>query len=257
MTDDMSSKNSNNSDIEVINPEDLEESPPPSDVKEKVEAEVENQKSEDNVEVQKVEENKEEEVVTSVGDSEPPAPASVETIGKVEDVAAAPIPAVNDDDDDPPIEIMREPPAPAPASIEPELDLDLQPAAVVRPVVTSARPNAALEEVEDDDDEEDDDDIDETLAERLVGLTEMFPDFVRKGAVSMVKNSWSLTKWSYSMSRTVTWIMFSSAGILFMPVMIETERLQIQDQQKAQKNQMLFGTGGTGGGAPSIGPPPI
>ena len=41
--------------IEVINPEDLEESPPPSDVKEK----VENQKSEDNVEVQKVEENKE------------------------------------------------------------------------------------------------------------------------------------------------------------------------------------------------------
>ena len=28
-----------------------------------------------------------------------------------------------------------------------------------------------------------------------------------------------------------------------MPVMIETERLQIQDQQKAQKNQMLFGTG--------------
>ena len=40
---------------------------------------------------------------------------------------------------------------------------------MVRPVVPSARPNAALEEVEDDDDEEDDDDIDETLAERLVG----------------------------------------------------------------------------------------
>ena len=33
MTDDMSSKNSNNSDIEVINPEDLEESPPPADNK--------------------------------------------------------------------------------------------------------------------------------------------------------------------------------------------------------------------------------
>ena len=33
MTDDMSSKNSNNSDIEVINPEDLEESPPPTDNK--------------------------------------------------------------------------------------------------------------------------------------------------------------------------------------------------------------------------------
>jgi len=250
MTDDMSSKNSNNSDIEVINPEDLEESPPPSDVKEKVEVEVEDPKSEVSVEVQ--EQKTEEEVVTSVGDAAPPA--SVETIGNVEDVAAAPPPATNDDDDDPPIEVMPQPPPPAPAPVEPELDL--QPAAVVRPVVTSSRPAATLEEVEDDD-EEDDDDIDETLVERLVGLTEMFPDFMRKGAMSMVKNSWSLTKWSYSMSRSVTWIVFSSAGMLFMPVMIETERLQIQDQQKAQKNQMLFGTGGTGGGAPSIGPPPI
>lgn len=252
MTDDMSSKNSNNSDIEVINPEDLEESPPPSDVKEKVEVEVEDLKSDVSVEVQ--EQKTEEEVVTSVGDAAPPAPASVETIGNVEDVAAAPPPATNDDDDDPPIEVMPQPPPPAPAPVEPELDL--QPAAVVRPVVTSSRPAATLEEVEDDD-EEDDDDIDETLVERLVGLTEMFPDFMRKGAMSMVKNSWSLTKWSYSMSRSVTWIVFSSAGMLFMPVMIETERLQIQDQQKAQKNQMLFGTGGTGGGAPSIGPPPI
>ena len=31
MSDEMSSKNSNNSDIEVIGPEDLEESPPPTD----------------------------------------------------------------------------------------------------------------------------------------------------------------------------------------------------------------------------------
>ena len=31
MSDEMSSKNSNNSDIEVIGPEDLEESPPPQD----------------------------------------------------------------------------------------------------------------------------------------------------------------------------------------------------------------------------------
>ena len=31
MSDEMSSKNSNNSDIEVIGPEDLEESPPPQE----------------------------------------------------------------------------------------------------------------------------------------------------------------------------------------------------------------------------------
>ena len=45
------------------------------------------------------------------------------------------------------------------------------------------------------------------------------------------------------MGRTVSFIVFSSAALLFMPIMIETERLQIQDQQKAQKTQMLLGAG--------------
>merc|ERR1712038_1368476 len=107
-----------------------------------------------------------------------------------------------------------------------------------------------------DEDEEDEEDIDETLMERLVGLTEMFPDFVTNGTVSLVKGSVSLTKWSYSMSRTVSWIVFSSAALLFMPIMIETERLQIQDQEKAKKNHLLLGAGAATSGAPSIGPRP-
>ena len=45
------------------------------------------------------------------------------------------------------------------------------------------------------------------------------------------------------MSRTVSWIVFSSAALLFMPIMIETERLQIQDQEKAKKNHLLLGAG--------------
>merc|ERR1719410_765286 len=97
-----------------------------------------------------------------------------------------------------------------------------QPAQVaVRPSVTVERPAATLEEV--DDDEEDDDDIDETLTERLIGLTEMFPDFVRDGSVSVVKGSWSLTQSCYSLARAASWVIFSSATILFMPVMIESE----------------------------------
>ena len=56
----------------------------------------------------------------------------------------------------------------------------------MRPVVTASRPAATIEEVEDDG-EEDDDDIDETLGERLLGLTEMFPDFLTNGTVSIVK----------------------------------------------------------------------
>jgi len=125
----------------------------------------------------------------------------------------------------------------------------------VRPTVTAERPAATLEEV--DDEEEDDDDIDETLAERLVGLTEMFPDFVRTGSVSLVKSSWSLTQSCYSLGRAASWVIFSSATLLFMPIMIESERLQMQDQMKAQKNQILLGPGAAVSGGPSLGPPPI
>jgi len=244
MSDEMSSKNSNNSDIEVIGPEDLEESPPPTDVTE----------------------NESDQATTATeATSEIPSQAAndgdklEESIGEVKDEEEVSVPvAAKNDDDDPPIEVMAPPPPAAaePAAAAPAVDLeDLTPA--VRPVVTAARPAATLEEVEDDD-EEDDDDIDETLVERLVGLTEMFPDFVRSGTVSLVTGSVSLSKWSYSMSRTISWIVFSSAALLFMPVMIETERLQIQDQQKAQKSQILLGPGAAAsGGGPSIGPPPI
>jgi len=225
MADEMSSKNSNNSDIEVIGPEDLEESPPPQDTTEEASGE-----------------SKEEEApnATSEGGD------NVEAVGEIKE--ETPAVAATDDDDDPPIEVMggQEAAAPAVAAAE-------EPA---RPLVTADRPAASLQEVEDDD-EEDDDDIDETVMERLVGLTEMFPEFVRNGTVKLVSGSWGLTKWSYSMSKSVSWIVFSSAALLFMPVMIETERLQMQDQQRAQKNQILLGAGTATSGAPSIGPPPI
>lgn len=243
MSEEMSSKNSNNSDIEVIGPEDLEDSPPPQDT---AEADTQPEEAEEESEVKEASPE-----VSGSGDQE------TEAIGEVKEATPAPAPATDDDDpplevleasavpdqDDPPMEVLAPAPAPAP---EPS----------VRPVVTATRPAATLEEVEDDG-EEDDDDIDETLAERLLGLTEMFPDFVTNGTTSIFKNSVSLTKWSYSMGRTVSFIVFSSAALLFMPIMIETERLQIQDQQKAQKTQMLLGAGVATSGAPSIGPPPI
>jgi len=152
-----------------------------------------------------------------------------------------------------PVQVVPEPvqvqaaPEPVPANPKPQV-------VATRPTVTTERPAATLEEV---DDEEDDDDIDETLTERLIGLTEMFPDFVRNGSVNLVKGSWSLTQSCYSLGRAAAWVVFSSATILFMPVMIESERLQLQDQQKAQKNQILLGPGAAVSGGPSLGPPPI
>jgi len=127
----------------------------------------------------------------------------------------------------------------------------------VEPAVGRSGP-VAVTGTADDDDEDDDEDIDETLTERLVGLTEMFPECVRKGTVSLVMGSWGMTKSMYGYSRSAAWIFFSTASILIMPIMIETERLSIMDQQKQQKAQMLLGPGVAGAGAgPSLGPPPI
>jgi hypothetical protein len=41
--------------------------------------------------------------------------------------------------------------------------------------------------------------------ERLVGLSEMFPESVRRGSCALANNSVSLAKWTYSMSRTFSW----------------------------------------------------
>lgn len=241
MSEEMSSKNSNNSDIEVIGPEDLEDSPPPQDTAEADTGSEEAEAKEASPEV------------SGAGDQE------TEAIGEVKETEEV-TPAPATDTEDPPLEVLApaasEPDDPPMELLAPAPDLAPAPEAAVRPVVTASRPAATIEEVEDDG-EEDDDDIDETLGERLLGLTEMFPDFLTNGTVSIVKGSVSWTKWSYEKSRTVSFIAFSSAALLFMPLMIETERLQIQDQQKAQKTQMLLGAGVATSGAPSIGPPPI
>jgi len=103
-----------------------------------------------------------------------------------------------------------------------------------------------LEENDDlelEDDEDDDDVEDETLMERLVGLTEMFPDGFTDGCVSAAKNSVSGVKWLYSASRSLTWVVFSTASILFLPVIIETQLLEIEEAAKQQQRQILLGPG--------------
>jgi len=278
----------------VIGPEDLEDSPPPSDeVEEEEKVEVIGEVVEDIGEVEEVEDEdvKEAEVVTEVeakGDTE--EPTKVEEVvqveqpsGEVEEIKET---ATVVEDDDPPLELLEPSPPPAPVSAvepvpepapvaaaapapEPEAapavpapEPEPAPAAASpprppvvasRPQITPARPAATLEE----EDDEEDDDFDETLSERLIGLTEMFPQFVRTGSVKLVSGSWGLSKASFSFAKSAAWVVFSTATILFMPVMIETERLQLIDAQKAQKNQILLGPGVAQSGGPSLGPPPI
>ncbi|XP_077595658.1 mitochondrial import receptor subunit TOM22 homolog [Stigmatopora nigra] len=105
------------------------------------------------------------------------------------------------------------------------------------------------------DDDEDDDDLDETLVERLWGLTEMFPDKVRTAADFSAQCSVSLAKKLYGFSRSALWVGTTSFMILVLPVVFETERLQLEQQQIQQQRQILLGPNtGMSGGVPGMMP---
>ena len=59
--------------------------------------------------------------------------------------------------------------------------------------------------------EEDDDDLDETLGERLLGLTEMFPQFMHTGTVALAKKTCSLSQALLRLAKAVTWIAIANA----------------------------------------------
>lgn len=94
-----------------------------------------------------------------------------------------------------------------------------------------------------EDDDFDDEDLDETLTERLWGLTEMFPEGVRKATYTAVTGTLTGVKGLYSISRSLTWLFFSSSVILFAPLIFEVERAQMQEAQRSQQKQVLLGPG--------------
>ncbi|KAK9503797.1 hypothetical protein O3M35_010279 [Rhynocoris fuscipes] len=86
----------------------------------------------------------------------------------------------------------------------------------------------------------DDDDIeDETLAERLWGLTEMFPEKVRDATFTLYCGTKTGLKSLYGFTRSSFWILFSSSAILFAPVMFEIERAQVEEAQRSQQKQVF------------------
>ena len=109
------------------------------------------------------------------------------------------------------------------------------------------------EDVEEDEDEEDDDDFeDETLVERIIGLSEMFPDGLTSLVTGSAKGLVSGAHWAYGAGRTLTWIVCSSATLMFLPIMIESERLGLEEAQKNQQRQMLLGPGAAMSGTTKI-----
>ena len=73
----------------------------------------------------------------------------------------------------------------------------------------------------------------------ILGLSEMFPESLRKGTTSLVKNSWSGTQSLYGFSRSAAWILFSTASILFMPVNIMRKK---RTRQMKLKGLFIFHT---------------
>jgi len=106
---------------------------------------------------------------------------------------------------------------------------------------------------DDDDEDADDDDEDETLGERLLGLTEMLPESIRSVTSSMLSWTWSSSKWLLHVGRVGLWVAASSATILALPVMFESERTQIEEQQLHQQRQLMLGPNAAMGSSGSHG----
>ncbi|XP_015176446.1 PREDICTED: mitochondrial import receptor subunit TOM22 homolog [Polistes dominula] len=88
---------------------------------------------------------------------------------------------------------------------------------------------------------EEEDEEDESFSERLLGLTEMFPENVRKIGYNVGSCMCTCVKGLYSFSCSATWLLFSSSAILFAPVFFEVERAQMEEVQRVQQKQMLLG----------------
>ncbi|XP_014224926.1 mitochondrial import receptor subunit TOM22 homolog [Trichogramma pretiosum] len=134
---------------------------------------------------------------------------------------------------------------------EPDQDSGMGSSDVRSPEVKSLLPH---------DDEEEDDEEDETLAERLIGLTEMFPEKVRNFAYDSAICMKNCVKGAYSLSCTGTWLIFSSSAILFAPLIFEIERASMQEAQRNQQKQVLLGPSSSMASGPPgfpMAPPPI
>lgn len=95
---------------------------------------------------------------------------------------------------------------------------------------------------------------DETLVERLWGLTEMFPEPVRNITGVVVDKTAGASKSIYQVTRAGMWIAASSFLILLLPVILENERSHAEQQQLNQQRELLLGTSAavSSGGSASL-----
>ena len=73
--------------------------------------------------------------------------------------------------------------------------------------------------------------VEETITERLVGLTEMVPDRVW----NMASKTLSISYW---LTRRSIWVMGTSVALLLFPAFIEQQRQEIVAMQDIQSKQV-------------------
>jgi len=66
----------------------------------------------------------------------------------------------------------------------------------------------------------------------------MFPEKLRSVVSRVGSASWESSKWLYHVGRIGIWVIASSATILALPVMFESERNQMEEQQIQQQRQV-------------------
>ncbi|KAL5106936.1 hypothetical protein TcWFU_006561 [Taenia crassiceps] len=116
------------------------------------------------------------------------------------------------------------------------------------PVAPPAIQTLIVDEVTQGDTDDDDDSEfeDETLVERLIGLTEMFPDWLRSTTVSILGRTMEGVRGAYSLSRSSAWFVASIMTICMLPLMLELERNQMEEQEASEHRSMMLGPGGVG-----------
>nr|CAB3267164.1 mitochondrial import receptor subunit TOM22 homolog [Phallusia mammillata] len=100
---------------------------------------------------------------------------------------------------------------------------------------------------------------DETLYERLWGLTEMFPDSLRNATAKSADYTVLGTKKLYRFVRSAMWVGTTGFMILVVPIVFEQERFNMEQQQQQHQRQILLGPTAAVSGVPSgmgMAPPP-
>ena len=83
----------------------------------------------------------------------------------------------------------------------------------------------------------------ESIAERIWGLTEMFPESVQRATSTISTCTINGVKWSWNFTRKSLWILSTSFAIGILPLVVVHQRLAFEDMMNEQRKQGLFGPG--------------